>query len=130
AHLQKSSDKFKRKGKAHDDSNCAQAVRPHLGREIDDQRADIVRSIRDKYAGIAAIPAVFLILSEEAFPDNVDLYNSPELHPQNDPCHWDARPRTNDKRLKELRKRPITDFSICENGIVRQISQTDVDAWP
>ena len=90
----------------------------------------ICQHFQDKYSSVAAHPPIFLILSEAEFPDNVTLHNSPEFHPQKDPCHWDARSTTNDKQLKKLRKRPITDYSICENGVVRKVTQADVDSWP
>jgi hypothetical protein len=88
----------------------------------------ICQHVADHYSDVAGTPVVFLKIREEDFPANVTLHPSPEFHPTNDECHWDARTQ-NDRKLKDLRKRPVTDYFICENGIVRPVTTDDAASW-
>lgn len=86
--------------------------------------------IRTYYAGIAGEPIVFLIIEDRALPVGYTIRQTPSdpMGQNDDKCHHEIFGVSN-KNLKKLRKRPINEYHVCDNGGHRNLTEQDVARW-
>jgi hypothetical protein len=88
----------------------------------------VCNHIRQYYPDVSGEPPVFFVFDETQLPAGSLIDQVAPQQMGDDPCHYNVT-GVGDGQLKKLRKRNWSEYSICDNGTYRSVTQADVDAW-